>query len=374
MTVHQHAADPHTDLASSLDQGFTLPARWYTGTDVFEAEQRQIFGASWQFAGLAEKLSRPGDFLTCRAGPVPLVVVRGEDGELRAFANVCRHRGSELIGESAGNRKSLQCRYHAWTYGLDGALRAAPGSKDEPGFDLGSFTLVRASVDQWGPFVFVNPDPTPQPLHDVLRELPHLVDATGLRLDAIRRKHRQEYVIAANWKVVVDNYLECYHCPVAHPGFCHVIDLDQYEVTEYEHFSTQTAPAKQRGRGEGVFGSEVTAGFYAYLWPNFTINIYPGPGNVSLNLFSPIDAGKTRVTYEYCFVDQVSDAEVEEFVGFVDQIQNEDTELCESVQRGLGSGMFDQGRLMLKQESALRHFQKLVYRNVHAAGLEPPAS
>jgi phenylpropionate dioxygenase-like ring-hydroxylating dioxygenase large terminal subunit len=120
MTVHEHAADPPMDLASSLDQGFTLPARWYTGSDVFEVEQRQIFGASWQFAGLAEQLSRPGDFLTCRAGPVPLVVVRGEDGELRAFANVCRRRGSELIGDSAGNRKSLQCHYHAWTYGLDG--------------------------------------------------------------------------------------------------------------------------------------------------------------------------------------------------------------------------------------------------------------
>lgn len=211
-------------------------------------------------------------------------------------------------------------------------------------------------------------------MHDLLGELPRLVDGTGLRLDEIRCKHRQESVITANWKVVADNYLECYHCPVAHPGFCDVIDLDQYEVTEYEHFSTQTGPPKQHRRAEGVSVSEVAAGFYAYLWPNFTINIYPGPGNVSLNLFSPIDAGKTRVTFDYCFVDQVSDAEVEEFVAFVDQIQNEDTELCESVQRGLGSGTFDQGRLMLKRESALRHFQKLVYRNVDSAGLAPHAS
>jgi choline monooxygenase len=221
-------------------------------------------------------------------------------------------------------------------------------------------------VDTWGPFVFVNPDLQAGPLRETLGTLPALVDATGIDLNAIRCRKRDTYDIDANWKVVVDNYLECYHCPVAHPAFSDLIDLDQYVVTEYDLFSTQAGPVKESAvRGRDTLysiGPGVEDGFYAYLWPNFMLNIYPGPGNVSLNLILPTGTGSTRAVYEYCFVDAVGEDEVRDFTAFIDQVQREDIVLCESVQRGLRSGFFDQGQLMLSRERALQHFQKLVFR------------
>ena len=355
-------------LAQSLDRGATLPAEWYTSASLFERERERIFRRCWQYVGLVEQLARAGDFFTAQLGEVPIVLTRAEDGQIRAFANVCRHRGALVVREECGNRKTLQCHYHAWTYNLDGSLRAAPASKDEPDFDALAFGLAPMRVETWGPFIFVNPDREVRPLGETLGELPALVDATGLDLGVIRRRVRRVYDIAANWKVVIDNYLECYHCPVAHPSFCDLIDVGTYEVTEYDYFSTQGGALKASAR-EGKanlydVSQGVQEGFYAYLWPNFTLNIYPGPGNVSLNLFVPVDVNRTLAIYDYCFADAVSEPAIDDFVRFIDQVQEEDVVLCESVQRGLRSGYLDHGHLMLSREKALRHFQKLVHRAV----------
>ena len=361
------------ELAESLAQGYTLPAEWYTSAAIFARERERIFRRAWQYAGLTEQLARPGDFLTASLGEVPVVLTRAEDGVLRAFANVCRHRGSQLVNEACGHRNTLQCGYHAWTYNLDGTLRAAPGMRDELDFDPAAYALVSLPVETWGPFVFVNPDRQARPLAAVLGSLPELTAASGVRLNALRRRVRRTYDIAANWKVVVDNYLECYHCPVAHKGFSDLIDVNDYAVTEYEWFSTQGGALKESartGKAAGLYDvrGEVTAGFYAYLWPNFTLNIYPGLGNVSLNLFVPLETHRTLAIYDYCFVDEVSAEEERDFVRFIDQVQEEDVVLCESVQRGLRSGYFDQGKLMLRRENALRHFQRLVHRTLAEEG------
>jgi choline monooxygenase len=355
-------------LGEALERGYTLTAEWYTDPAIYALEQQRIFRASWQYVELTNQVARPGDFVTATVGAVPAVITRGEDERLRAFANVCRHRGAQVVREACGNRKTLQCHYHAWTYNLDGRLRAAPGMKDEPDFDTSAYPLRPLRLETWGPFIFVNLDADAQPLSHYLGELPALVEATGLRLDGLQRRVRRTYEIAANWKVVMDNYLECYHCPVAHPSFTNLIDLDKYVVTEYEHFSTQAGPARDSARaGKGDLydlRGGVEAGFYAYLWPNFTINIYPGPGNVSLNLIVPVDEHSTLAIYEYCFADVVSEQEERDFVRFIDQVQEEDIVLCESVQRGLRSGYYDQGKLMMRREHALRHFQRLVHREL----------
>jgi phenylpropionate dioxygenase-like ring-hydroxylating dioxygenase large terminal subunit len=348
-------------VGAALDQGATLPATWYTEPAIFAAEQERIFRRCWQYVGLLEQVSRPGDYFTCHAGTVPLVVARDEAGTLRAFVNVCRHRGHQVAMEERGHCTVFQCPYHAWSYNLNGTLRGAPGMRDEPGFDRDQFPLVQAQAETWGPFVFVNLDPAAPPLSTVLGELPAFVARTGVPLSEIKRRARREYVIEANWKVVVDNYLECYHCPVAHPGFTQLIDLNNYTIREYEYFSTQTGPQKD---SEGLYDASggVTDGFYAFLWPNFTVNIYPGPGNVSLNLFLPLGPGRTRAIYEYCFVDAVGEREERDFVEFVQQVQMEDIGLCESVQRGLSTGYLPQGKLMLRQERALQHFQRLSHQ------------
>jgi len=365
------ATDTVSQLQEDLEQGQTLPASWYTDPALYARERERIFRHTWQYVGLTEQLASPGDFFTATVGEVPVVVVKGKDEQIRAFANVCRHRGAIVVREESGHRTSLQCHYHAWTYRLDGMLLSAPGMKDETGFDKTCYRLPALGCETWGPFIFVNPDPAQAQaysLSNYLGELPELVTATGLDLTAIRRRVRRTYDIAANWKIVLDNYLECYHCPVAHPGFCDLIDTNEYVITEYEHFSTQQGALKSSARlGKDApyqIGAGVENGFYAFLWPNFTVNIYPGPGNISLNLFLPLGPERTMAIYDYCFADAVSAEDEQAFVRFIDQVQEEDIVLCESVQHGLSSGYLEQGQLMLSKEKALRHFQQLVYRYV----------
>ena len=330
----------------------TLPSAWYVEPAQLEGELERVFDRSWQYAGPAELVAEPGTYLTTRAGRVPIVVTRDEDG-LNAFVNVCRHRGAEVARERNGRRRSLQCHYHAWTYGLDGRLRAAPRTT---GLDLSDVALPRAGVGLWGPFAFVNPDPDAAPLEDALGELPAIVGDAAVPLDTLRPRRSSSYEIEANWKLVVDNYLECYHCPVAHPGFSKAFDVDEYTLTEYPTFSVQRTPGREAGEG-----------LYAFLWPNFTLNVYPGPGNVSVNLFVPLATDRTLALFEYYLADEVSEAEADEFVAFVDQVQREDTELCESAQRGLRSGRLERGLLVPGREDGLRHFQRLVAKAVQEA-------
>ncbi|HEY0754844.1 MAG TPA: aromatic ring-hydroxylating dioxygenase subunit alpha [Ktedonobacteraceae bacterium] len=353
-------------LLETLEQGYTLPADWYTEPLIFAQEKSRIFRRAWQYVGLVEQVKQEGDFFTCTIGNVPIVVTRDEAGELRAFVNVCRHRGSELVLQACGNHKTLQCHYHAWTYNLDGTLRTAPGMKDEEGFDKTQFSLHTMQIETWGPFIFATLDKNAAPLTSLLDKLPDLLLATGVNLHSLKRRVRQTYEIQANWKIVVDNYLECYHCPVAHPGFSALIDINSYTVSEYEYFSTQGGPQKAHADPARVpkFNKSgvVTDGFFAYLWPNFTLNLYPGPGSLSLNLFLPLSVDKTLAIFDYLFDDAVTQTDQEQFDLFIDQVQREDIVLCESVQRGLASGFFQQGRLMLQRENGLRHFQKLVHR------------
>lgn len=357
------------EVAAALAAGYTLPTTWYTDAVYYAREQEAIFRRAWQYVGLAEQVAQAGDFFTTQVAGVPLVIVRDAAGTVRAFVNVCRHRGSVLVGQECGQRTTLQCGYHAWTYQLDGRLHKAPGMADEPDFPAADLALIAARLEAWGPFLFVTLDPAAPPLGEFLGELPDLVTATGLDLSKIKRRVRRTLEIQANWKIVVDNYLECYHCPVAHPGFCDLIDVNDYHITEYDYFSTQTGALKESakaGAGKHHYDASqgVTEGFYAYLWPNFTLNIYPGPGNVSLNLFVPLAVDRTLAIYDYCFAEAVSSDAANDFIRFIDQVQDEDTDLCASVQRGMQSGYFPQGRLMLTRERALQHFQRLVQRHV----------
>ncbi|HET8846809.1 MAG TPA: aromatic ring-hydroxylating dioxygenase subunit alpha [Ktedonobacteraceae bacterium] len=368
---HDHTSRNLTALWHSLEQGLTLPAEWYTDPLIFAQEKTQIFRHAWQYVGLLEQVSTPGSFFTCTLAGVPLIITCDEDCNLHALVNVCRHRGAEVVRQECGQRASLQCHYHGWTYNLKGELYAAPGMKYEEGFDKTQFTLQSVQIASWGPFLFATLDKEAAPLTHTLGALPELLLATGVNLNGLKHRVRQTYEVQANWKIVVDNYLECYHCPIAHPSFSALIDTNNYTVTEYEFFSTQGGPQKVNAHPDKApkFNKSgvVTDGFFAYLWPNFTLNLYPGPGSLSLNLFLPLAVNKTLAIFDYLFADEVSQSDQEHFDQFIDQVQQEDIVLCESVQRGLDSGYFEQGKLMLRHEKALRHFQKLVYQSVHKA-------
>jgi choline monooxygenase len=351
-------------LAEALRHGRTLPAKWYTDPTLLAREKERIFAANWNYVGRAEQVAKSGDFLTCRLGEAPVVIVRDETGTLRAYANVCGHRGSELVLEKSGTRRTLQCHYHAWTWGLDGVLRAAPRCHEQAGFNKADFPLTPLAIETFGPFIFVNPAPAPRSLRATLGQLPAILRSAGADIDALQFREQREYAIQANWKVVVENFLECYHCPVAHPSFADLIDLDQYQVAPHEYFSVQRGPLKasaKEKREEYFTGNECQEGIYVYLWPNFMLNIYPGPANASTNLILPIDEHRCLAIYEFFFSDRISEEDQRAQVEFIDQVQREDILLVESVQRGLRSGFYKQGQLILSHENGIQHFQQLVY-------------
>ena len=216
----------HRGVAAA--DALTLPFSWYSDEELLRRERSLIFARSWQYGGRADQVAEPGSFLATDAGGIPILVVRDRDGELRAFLNVCRHRGAVLT-EGCGTRETIQCHYHAWTYDLDGSLRAAPRSDREPGFDKADWSLLPASVDTWGPFLFVNPSPDAEPLTEFLGELPAIM-ARDIDLSGLVFHSRVSFGADANWKIVVENFLECYHCPTAHPGFSSEVDVhpDRY--------------------------------------------------------------------------------------------------------------------------------------------------
>ncbi len=347
-----------------LEEGWTLPAAWYSDDAVAARERERIFARSWQYGCPAELVAAPGSFTTTRAGHVPIVVTRDREGALRGFVNVCRHRGY-TVARGSGCRESLQCSYHAWTYGLDGSLRRAPRSEREQGFDAADFSLLPVSVDTWGPFLFVNPDPAADPLATVLGDLPGIVARSGLDLGTLRFHSHHEWPIEANWKIALENYLECYHCPVAHPGFSKVIDVDpdNYALRVAPTFSSQIGPVRASAlAGEGkapyVPVGDVTQSQYHFIFPSTTINIAPGPPNISLEYWAPDGLGRTIEVTDYWFGADVAPETIEEILEFDDQVGREDTDLVVSVQAGLSSGMVRQGRLMRESEQLIADFQR----------------
>jgi phenylpropionate dioxygenase-like ring-hydroxylating dioxygenase large terminal subunit len=329
----------------------TLPWEWYSDAGRLDRERQAIFARGWQYAGHTGQVERTGDRFAARAAHVPVAVVRDEDDGLRAFLNVCRHRGSEVVRES-GNRKTLQCPYHAWTYGLDGSLLTAPRSEREPGFDSEGLSLVPLRLETLGPLIFVNPDGGAPPLAEVAEGIPESLAEGGIDLDTMVFDRRLEFGLEANWKVVIENYLECYHCPTAHPGFSREVDVnpERYELQTAVWSSSQYANARN-GDGSCQFH---------FLWPNTRINVFPGPPNLSIGPALPVAPERTAGFLDYFFAPQVADEEKEELIAFDGQVGAEDRELVESVQRGMRSGLVDHGRLLPESERLIAHFQQLV--------------
>jgi len=337
-------------LAWSAYSDPALPAR----------ERERIFARAWQYVGHLSELGGGAGYFAARVGDIPVVVTRDRDRVLRAFLNVCRHRGSVLAAGAAA-RETLQCPYHAWTYGLDGGLLAAPRSNREAGFECGGIALRPASVGVWGPFVFANPDPDATALAEVLGDLPELVSAAGVEVDQLQHHGRAESVVDANWKLVAENFLECYHCAVAHPGFSGLVDVssDAYELAPGDSFSSQFGPVRENGKGLDIEG-EVTRSQFHFLWPNTMINIFPGRMNFSIGPVLPAEAERTERFLDYFFGPAVDETWISELLEFDGQVGAEDKVLVENVQRGVATGLIDRGRLLPESERLIDDFQQRV--------------
>jgi phenylpropionate dioxygenase-like ring-hydroxylating dioxygenase large terminal subunit len=343
-------------VAERLRAGHALPSRWYADPDVLAHEQERIFRRSWAYAGRLDAVAEPGSYLCADAGGIPLAVVRDRDGVLRALVNVCRHRGHPVL-EGSGRCSTLQCPYHAWTYGLDGRLRKIPRGEREPGLDPAELGLLPASAAAWGPWLFVHADPDPPPLGSALGELPAVLAGCGADVARLEFRRREAWSLEANWKVAIENYLECYHCPVAHPGLSREIDVsaDGYLLAAHPTFSVQSGePRDPADRGE------IARAQFHWLWPNVTLNIKPGPQNVSVDVWRPDGPGRTVGFTDYFFGPEVDDDFVDARIASSLQTGREDVALVEAVQRGMASGAVPTGRLMPESERLVAHFQTLV--------------
>ncbi len=368
MTAPPQPSDAPATPATPLARAATLPSRYYTDPGIHDLEVERIFGRSWQLVARTDELARVGDFVPVTVVDEPIVITHGTDGRLRAFYNVCRHRAGQ-VALTRGNRKSLQCRYHGWTYGLDGRLRACPEMEDTQDFNKDDIGLEPVRVDRWGPFVFVCLDPEAPPLADVMGSIGSEVADAGYVVDRMRLVERREYHIACNWKVYVDNYLEGYHLPIAHPQLFKELDYDAYRVEEHRYYSKQHAPIRELKPGEElgrdrrylrVPGQEESALYY-WLFPNTMFNIYQD--NMSSNVVLPLGRDRTLTVFEWFFAEPGTGPgweSMQQTIAFSDEIPQEDIVICEQVQRGLRSRSYDTGRFSAKRENGVYHFQNLV--------------
>ena len=356
--------NPANDLASAS----TMPSRWYTDPAFLELEKERIFWKTWQPVGRADMVARVGDFFACEVVGEPLVITRDQDHKLRAFYNVCRHRAM-LVAKGKGNRRSLQCMYHGWTYGLDGRLLNAPEFDGVENWQKDQVCLPEVQVAEWGPFIFVNLDLAAIPLHETsYGKIGAEIQAKGFNIDQMSLVERRDYLIDCNWKVYVDNYLEGYHLPIAHPGLFRELDYDQYRVDTFEDYSSQYAPIRPanpddpRSRDRRYVRTEDEAeALYYWCFPNVMLNVYLD--NMSINIILPIGHDKTLTIFEWYFEQPGTGPgweSMQQIIAFSDEIQQEDIEICVNVQKGLVSRSYDRGRFSVKRENGVHHFQRLV--------------
>ncbi|HEY7162569.1 MAG TPA: SRPBCC family protein, partial [Acidobacteriota bacterium] len=326
---------------NDLSRARTLPARWYLDPALLDLEKTKIFSRTWQPVGRVDLVQRAGDFFACEILDEPIVVTRGTDDSLRALSNVCRHRAG-VLAVGKGNRKSLQCRYHGWTYTLDGKLFAQPEFEGVNDWDKNKICLPSYPVETWGPFVFVNLDSNSPSFAQVMANIPNEVKQAGFHMDQMHFLERRDYIVNCNWKVYIDNYLEGYHIPIAHPGLFREVDYEQYRVDTFRYYSQAHAPIRsvKEGEMEGrdrryVRTEAESKALYYWIFPNWMINIYPD--NMQINIVLPLGPDKTLTIFEWYFSDPGT-AEgwesMQNSILFAEQVQKEDILLCEQVQKG----------------------------------------
>jgi phenylpropionate dioxygenase-like ring-hydroxylating dioxygenase large terminal subunit len=342
----------------------TLSASYYTDATILEIEQKEIFAKSWQYVGTTDTLAKPGDFITFDLVGVPVIVSRGKDG-LHAMVNVCRHRFHE-VASGCGNTRAFKCPYHAWTYGMDGALIGAPRSQQVEDFDKSEFPLKKLPVAVWGPLVFVSLTEDVQPFDQWIGPVDASLRATGMTLDSLVLRKRTTFDIACNWKVVAENYLECYHCQVAHPNYSSAFDTTSLGYTfdtDAQSFIANTVPQARiladAGTAPYKLDGPISVNQNDYVWPNFAPMTWPGQNNLLVYSFRPVAVDHTIGYFDYFFDPDVDEQAERDFIAFLDEVGAEDIPLIESVQRGMASGRVDIGRLV-PDEQQIEHFQKLV--------------
>lgn len=356
----QSFSAPLFSVDSEISCAWTLPASLYTDPKILEAEKQKIFFRSWQVIGHVQQVVNPGDYFTTELMGEPLLVVRGGDGVLRGFYNVCRHRAGPPA-EGCGSRKLFRCGYHGWTYGLDGSLISSTEMDGVEGFRPEEFALRPVRVEEWFNLLFVNLDREAAPLRESLREL--LPQAEKFPFAGMKLFERRTYEMKCNWKTYVDNYLEGYHLPSVHPGLNRELDYNAYVVEPYARHVRQFSPIRGAQPGDAAprryqeTREDLTTDYF-WVFPNWMLNCYPD--NLSLNIVLPVDPERSVVIFEWYLPEKEhASAAAKASVEFSDQIQVEDVGICEAVQKNLRSRSYTRGRFSVKQEKGVHAFHRM---------------
>jgi choline monooxygenase len=377
--------DPNRPLAEAA----TIPASWYTDERVFLLENETVFGRSWQLAARLAQLHVPGQYVTSEIAGQPIVIVRGSDGELRGFFNVCRHHAAAVMTEAEGQAAQMRCPYHGWTYSLAGELKGTPEFGGVCNFDRADNGLVPVEIATWEKWVFVKVDGKQSSRLDRGTGVPpvnHAQDAratltdwpdpdlaqqiTALGFDDLHWVEQRRYRLNCNWKVFVDNYLDGgYHVPHLHKGLDSVLDYSNYTIENGAHYCLQSSPIVTREPDDEV--GSVRGGrraLYYWLYPNLMMNYYEGV--LDTNLVRPLAVDRTEVVFDFYFAD-ISEAARERNLASInvgDRIQQEDQDICESVQRGLKSRAYNAGRLSVRREAGEHLFHRLLHADLKNPG------
>ncbi len=359
---------PVPDIATSPADSWTLPGRAYTDPQWFLRERTAIHFRAWHYAGSTQELARPGSYKTARILDQSVIILRDKDSAIRGFFNVCQHRAHELL-KGRGQISVITCPYHAWSYGIDGKFRAGRGASDMPQSANGAFNLKSVRVEIFADqFVFFNLDPHAPSLADQAAGLEAELRAEVpdfAQLVASGAPSSQE--INANWKVLVDNYLECYHCRNAHPAFADMLDMQSYRVISHPHWMSQKSSL---GRYDNAayrvdIDERNTRGLFWWLWPTTTFNVLPGSSELTVFNLLPVDAVRSVQTLQrFALPGSVPDSARDRYSN--GEFTDEDVSLCESVQRGLSSLGYQAGRFIYDpqggetSEVAVHKFHRLV--------------
>jgi phenylpropionate dioxygenase-like ring-hydroxylating dioxygenase large terminal subunit len=361
--VHELARGFDPDPARSM----SLRSEAYTDPKWAAADLHAIFARTWQWVCHVESLAASGSYVTATIAGMPIAVVRDGDRSLRAFYNVCKHRAHELLSGSGATR-SIVCPYHAWVYGLDGQLKGARRADRMDTFEKSEICLSQVQVEEFGGFVYVNLDATARPLGEQAGDLAGEIEHWAPDVTDLTHAKRLAYDVKSNWKNVIDNFLECYHCHIAHPEFVDLVDMNTHEVKTYGIWSSHFAEAgKHENAAYDVSAASVTEHAVWWLWPNTCLLRYPGRGNFMVFQVLPAGPDRTLETWDfYLETTEPNEAELESIRYIDDVLQQQDISLVESVQRGMKTPAFDQGRIVYDpagaglSEHGVHHFHGLV--------------
>ncbi len=374
--------DNRDGFTSSFNQdghlSATLPATWYYDSAILSKEREEIFFKTWQFVGLAQNLHEPGSFMRARIQDQELLLTRDQNMKLRAFYNICTHRGALLTSEELGCARRFTCPYHGWSFASDGALKTAANAENVRSFDKADYGLIEVLIDELAGMLFVNLDKNASPLSEIAAGLEEDIRGAVPNFDELRLWRRDPATVEANWKIVVENFLECYHCTVAHPklmgqpgSLCSL----SFEALERPFWSRHIMRSGAE-RSENIAynfapDSQIQDGWIWMLWPNTLLMAWPAGSNFFVFHVMPDGPERTHETFDLlCVAGEPGQIERDMFDYHCDVVNGEDIFVVEGVQKAIHARGFKEGRYMVdepasyRSEHGVHHFARLVWNSL----------